>query len=221
MHALAFASLLLGPLAAFSDPMWVTGTAGSAEIPINAVWAGAENGDQNYVCRSAYENGLHPGKLLAGHCNIEFAGKEVVRDDFEVLTADSADVSWVEDSLGYAPALAFPAGEENGSALFACRAQVTNLDGIDRGVHAGKVVGGGCNIAYGGTGYIASTYAVLEIKMEEPVGLRAARNGRAAGGVGESVAESIGKGPHSGPQAYGVDGRALTRVPAAVVKLRP
>ena len=181
MKSVLFASLLLGPVGAFSgsvgvvDPAWVSGTPGGQEIPANAVWAGAEGNDQNYVCRASYMNGIHPGKLLAGHCNIEFAGQELVRDEFEVLTADTPSVSWVEDSIGYVPEGAFATGEENGSSLFTCRAEVNHLDSLDRGLHAGKLIATNCNIPYGGGAYLSSTYSILVIKLEDPVAVRGTR----------------------------------------------
>lgn len=176
MHSFRFAAFLMGPLAAVSistaqtEASWLIGVSGSTEIPSGAVWAGSEAGAANYVCRAPYMGGIHPGKLLAGHCNIEFAGQELVRDDFEVLTAEESQIKWVPDSVGFVPPWSFSAGEENGMSLYACRAQV-KLDETDRGEHAGKLVGENCNIPYGGGAYLSRDYAVLVIG-EPPVSAR-------------------------------------------------
>jgi len=56
-------------------------------LPTNAVKGGV---DQNgkvplYICRAHHINGVHPGKLLNGKCNIGWGGSEVVLHRFEVL----------------------------------------------------------------------------------------------------------------------------------------
>ncbi len=210
---------MLFPMAAFSDPTssdptasdpaWVTGVPESQEIPANAVYSGAEIGVPNYVCHAPYMNGIHPGKLFAGHCNIEFAGQEMVRNDFEILTADAPTVSWVQDSVGFVPERAFASGEENGSPLYACRAQV-NLDSLDRGLHGGKLIGENCNVPYGGGAYLAKIYEVLVIQIEEPVAVRKAY-GNKVGEAGNRTAAGAG---------FAADGRALPRLPAKVVRFR-
>lgn len=58
-------------------------------LPANAVRGGV---DQNgrvplYICRAHYINGIHPGKLLSGKCNIGWGGQEVVLHHFEVLVS--------------------------------------------------------------------------------------------------------------------------------------
>lgn len=176
------------------------------EIPANAVWAGAEGNDQNYVCRASYMNGMHPGKLLAGHCNIEFAGQELVRDEFEILTADTPSVSWVEAAEGSVPEGAYATGEENGSALFTCRAEVNHLDSLDRGLHAGKLIATNCNIPYGGGAYLSASYSILVIKLEDPVGVRGAH-------WVPVRAPAIGNG-------YTADGRRLARPVGAAIMLK-
>jgi hypothetical protein len=185
MKPVSLALLLLGPLSAVADPVWVTGMPGSTDYPLNLVQAGAENGAPNYVCHSAYMDGVHPGKLLDGHCNIEFAGQELVRDTFEILTADSASVSWLQDEGGYATLESMPAGTENGQTLYACRAPVF-IDGSDRGIHAGKVVPPNCNIPYGGGAYLAQNFETLVVRFDTPVAARkpavpAIAPGKAAG----------------------------------------
>lgn len=204
MKSFRLAMLLAGQVAvvsagtAYADPVWVIGTSGSTEVPLNSVYAGSENGAANYVCRASYLGGIHPGKLLSGHCNIEFAGQELVRDDFEILTAEEATVNWINDSVGFAPEFAFRAGEENGMSLYACRAQVA-LDETDRGLHAGKLIGENCNIPYGGGAYLSRSYAILVIKVEEPpVAVR-------------KPMWKAARVPGVGGKGYSADGRALQR----------
>ena len=46
---------------------------------------GAERGRSLPVCRGKYKSGTHPGKVVAGKCNIGWGGKEIVLRSFEVL----------------------------------------------------------------------------------------------------------------------------------------
>jgi len=39
-----------------------------------------------FICRVSYQNGVHPGKLWKGNCNIGWGGKEIPFDKYEVLT---------------------------------------------------------------------------------------------------------------------------------------
>jgi len=71
------------------DPRW--GSAGSYD---NSWAAGHEaNGTPLYVCRANYNGGVHPGKVVAGNCNIGWGGNEIVLHSFEVLTTGSASSS--------------------------------------------------------------------------------------------------------------------------------
>ena len=56
-------------------------------LPPDAVIGGSEyNGSRKLaVCRAAYQGGTHPGKVVAGKCNIGWGGKEIVLNAFEVL----------------------------------------------------------------------------------------------------------------------------------------
>jgi hypothetical protein len=199
----------MAPLAAMpasAEFAWVTGTSGGTEIPGDAVYAGSEGGADNYVCRASYLDGVHPGKLFAGHCNIEFAGQELVRDDFEVLTAPMDSYVWIDDSLGFAPDLSYPAGLENGISLLACRA-IVKLDDQDRGSHAGKIIGENCNIPYGGGAFLSKTYAVLTF-IEEPVPAR------------KPVWKAVRAGGPGAFKGWSADGRALPKQSGTVLKAR-
>lgn len=50
--------------------------------------AGAEKtGETLYLCRGEYQGGIHPGKLVAGKCNIGYGRKEISLTDYEVFYA--------------------------------------------------------------------------------------------------------------------------------------
>ncbi len=123
-------------------------------IPSNALVGGQEPGRSLYVCHAPHNGGVHPGKVVAGNCNIGWGGKEVVLPNFEVLTVNG-NPRWVPASNGSVPQGAFAAGHENGAPLYLCRT------GHAGGVHPGKVVGNNCNIGYGGAEILHSNYEVL------------------------------------------------------------
>jgi len=65
-------------------------------------------------------------------------------------------VSWISASDGQTPAGSLKGGEErDGTPLFVCRAKYRN------GLHPGKLIGKNCNITYGGTQIVVSSYEVL------------------------------------------------------------
>jgi hypothetical protein len=49
--------------------------------------AGQENGEALYLCRAPFNGGVHPGKVVAGNCNIGWGGKEETIGRFEVFYA--------------------------------------------------------------------------------------------------------------------------------------
>jgi hypothetical protein len=122
---------------------WIDSASG-APLPANAVAGGEENGHRLYVCRASYNGGVHPGKVVAGNCNIGFGGDEIVLQQYQVLVTDVSPHSFPEwgapkDEL----AGAFVGGRESsGSPLAVCRAAYNG------GIHPGKVVGDNCNIPY-------------------------------------------------------------------------
>jgi hypothetical protein len=111
-------------------------------IPPDAVVGGREPDRLLYVCRAHYAGGTHPGKVVAGTCNIGYGGKEIVLPGYEILVGARAG-SWrpLQDR-GLAGA--FVAGSEEGRPLFLCRAAYGD------GIHPGKVVSGSCNFGWGG-----------------------------------------------------------------------
>lgn len=46
---------------------------------------GGSGGDKYRICRAPHRNGVHPGKIVAGRCNIGWGGQEAVVDGYEVL----------------------------------------------------------------------------------------------------------------------------------------
>ena len=67
----------------------------SGSIPANAVNGGQEPGRTLFVCRGAFNGGIHPGKLVDGRCNIGWGGGEHQLSSFEIL-AGSSDMKWVD-----------------------------------------------------------------------------------------------------------------------------
>jgi hypothetical protein len=122
---------------------WVESSSG-APLPTNAVAGGEENGHPLYVCRGSYNGGIHPGKIVAGNCNIGFGGQEIVLQQYRVLVTENHPHAFPEwgrpkDDL----ADAFVGGQESsGAPLSLCRAAYNG------GIHPGKVVGDNCNIPY-------------------------------------------------------------------------
>ncbi len=64
---------------------WVP--AGNGFIDPKALIGGREQGQPLYLCRAPYQ-GIQPGKVVSGHCNFGYGGKEIVADQFEVLHAN-------------------------------------------------------------------------------------------------------------------------------------
>ena len=123
---------------------WVDSQSDSP-LPSNAVVGGQENGHRLYVCRASYNGGIHPGKVVAGNCNIGFGGQEVVLQQFQVLVTDPhphAFPEWGPPKDDMAGAVV-GGRESSGSPLWVCRAAYNG------GIQPGKVVGANCNIPYG------------------------------------------------------------------------
>lgn len=50
-------------------------------------------GSPLYLCRANYQNGTHPGKVVAGFCNIAWGGQEVVLSNYELLYTNRQSLS--------------------------------------------------------------------------------------------------------------------------------
>ena len=71
-----------------ADSQWSRATDG--QIPPGAFALGREaTGQAQYGCRAVHNNGLHLGRVVAGSrgCAIGYAGHELIRANYEVLTA--------------------------------------------------------------------------------------------------------------------------------------
>jgi hypothetical protein len=141
------------PPAPTANLQWVAASGG--QMPAGAVLGGQEPGRSLFVCRANYQNGVHPGKVVGGNCNISYGGREIEIPNYETLTNSGVTLRWVAASGGQVPAGAVQGGQESGRSLFVCR---VNYQG---GVHPGKVVAGNCNIGYGGREIEISNYEVL------------------------------------------------------------
>jgi len=154
LHAAGAAALIAVALpAAAQDLRWVPAPGGA--VPPSAIIGGQEPGRLLPVCRGAYNNGVHPGKVVAGKCNIGWGGREIELRQFEVLTGNPASVRWQAVAGGAMPAGAFVGGQEPGRQLVVCRAA------YQTGVHPGKVVAGKCNIGWGGKERVLTAYEVM------------------------------------------------------------
>lgn len=129
---LMVACLTSAPALLFGQTEWIPWQGVS---PGNAVSGGQENGGPLPVCRADYEGAKHPGKVVAGNCNIGFGGKEVVLESFEVLVNNGGvELVWEAPQGTRIPRGAVQGGTENGHALIV--GQITRPDGS---VHPGKV----------------------------------------------------------------------------------
>lgn len=132
-------------------------------VPADAIIGGQEPARQLPVCRARHGQGgnigVHPGKLVAGKCNIGWGGREVELTQFEVLTGDPRHVTWLPAVGGVIPPGAFVGGEEPGRKLIVCRAPFGQGGNI--GVHPGKLVAGKCNIGWGGREHALVAYQVM------------------------------------------------------------
>ncbi len=132
---------------------WVAGK--GAAMPKGAVVGGKEPGRTLFVCRAPHNGGIHPGKVVAGKCNIGYGGKEIVSTKFQVMVNRGARIGWVAPRAGKVPPNAYIGGKEPGRTLFVCRAPHSG------GIHPGKVVAGKCNIGYGGKEIVSTKFQVM------------------------------------------------------------
>jgi len=168
-HKSLFAIVVFGVLSAFGLSGQVI-----AQNPIHLSWGTPSNSPQNqwpaqwaagneadgtpiFVCRANYNGGMHPGKVVAGNCNIGYGGNEIVLQHYVVLMGPLTMRSlWVE---GFSPANRnFRAGVDSDGVtpLYVCRALYNG------GLHPGKVVAGNCNITYGGREVVLHNFQVLQ-----------------------------------------------------------
>jgi len=126
--------------------------ASSGRLPANAFIGGSEGSRKLAVCRAAYQGGTHPGKVVAGKCNIGWGGKEIVIRKFEVMTNKGVKLAWAKGPSAKGMIIG---GAERGRSLPVCRGKYKS------GTHPGKVVAGKCNIGWGGKEIVLRSFEVL------------------------------------------------------------
>lgn len=143
------------PTPSYPGLMWLNMQTGFT-LPRNAVIGGnqPERPHTLFVCRGDYHGGIHPGKLVAGYCNISWGGQEIRLASYQVLVSNRP-LRWASADHGYIPTNAIAGGYENQAPLFICQ---VNYQG---GTHTGKVVGNNCNFGWGGREISIPYYFVL------------------------------------------------------------
>ena len=126
--------------------------ASTGRLPANAFIGGSEGSRKLAVCRAAYQGGTHPGKVVAGKCNIGWGGKEIVIRKFEVMTNKGVTLAWAKGPSAKGMIIG---GAERGRSLPVCRGKYKS------GTHPGKVVAGKCNIGWGGKEIVLRSFEVL------------------------------------------------------------
>jgi hypothetical protein len=101
------------------------------------------------VCRASYDNGMHPGKLWDGTCNIGWGGRTIYATDYEVLLDDGYE--WVEVGNGGMPANAVDGGDAGDRAGHVRLGVCEVFNGGDSSWHPGKFYAGKGNYAWGGS----------------------------------------------------------------------
>jgi hypothetical protein len=130
------------------------------------------NGTSLYLCRTSYQGGIHPGKLINGRCNIGYGGREVQLDRYETLVTQRSGANPTSQSTSPSPPTnpslnmgfywenqltnqAFPVGLERNQPLYSCRVAYQG------GLHPGKLVGSQCNFGFGGKEIQSRSYQIL------------------------------------------------------------
>jgi hypothetical protein len=124
--------------------------------PVGAIYSGP--GAADAVCRVTYQGGVHAGRITGANCDIGYGGKELAVSGAEVLVIRSARPSWIAaGAQGQVPAQAILAGFGDGQWRAVCRAIAGGP------MRAGKVVGGYCNIGFGGKEIPVRPFQVLTV----------------------------------------------------------
>ena len=196
---------------------WVPPRGG--KLPSNAYVGGKEPGRTLFVCRAPHNGGIHPGKVVAGKCNIGYGGKEIVSTKYEAMVvakgpATPPSAASLPKGMGWAlakgnklPAGAVRGGYERGRPIFLCRAPSQG------GLLPGKLIGKRCIISAGGREVSAPKYQVL-VRAGQAVRwvpAKAVKDMRTAfpGGSGPRVVQHAcagrhGAGRHPGKLVKGV-----------------
>lgn len=117
-------------------------------------------GTPYYVCRAASNNGIFPGKLVGKNCNYSAAtGKEILANNYEVLTEQSGEYSLVWRQSATPPKNAVVGGRW-GEDLYVCQLSYKG------GIHSGWAIpqqGGQykCSIGEGGQEVVLGGFSFL------------------------------------------------------------
>lgn len=167
---------------------WIDGAEGGGRAPLaagEAVQGGAGQAfapDPAYVCRAAYQGGVHPGVLRANErgCSFGYGGRAITSQNYSVLQVAPWMV-WSAATLNALPESAVAGGEEGGESFLVCRANTR------RGLLPGKIKKGapGCSVALEGKEAIERRFEVLTPRWRVsnggavPVGALASGRGEA------------------------------------------
>lgn len=150
----------------------------NGDVPADAVIGGYVAGKPLHICHANYfDEGIHPGQMVARGCLITYAGRSYVQPDYEVL-AGKQNIIWQSPNAlplpkpplpvifaGMSPAMTsggnpipVQGGYENGHPLYICRAVFTDQ------IHLGKVVSESCFVGIKDSEVSIPTYEVLFVK---------------------------------------------------------
>ena len=143
------------------------------EVPMNAVPGGNEaRGAPLYICRAKRDDGIHPGKVFDGKCNVPWGGSEVVASEYQLLvTTGKVDLVW---RSGGDLRSAVVGGQVGNKLLRVCRVAhraggIAGWLSTDLGTHPGKLANGRCYFSYGGGELVRSDFEFLSVEIpEEP-----------------------------------------------------
>lgn len=125
----------------------------NGSLPPRTVFAGA--GSSSAVCRVRYQDGMHAGRVVGANCDIGYGGRELALPGGQVLMA-GAPLSWLTSAANVpVPGNPVAAGMAGGERMVVCR--VTSA----KGMIAGKVVAGRCNVGVDGKEVTQAQFQVL------------------------------------------------------------
>ena len=156
-------------ISAQTNLSWVK--AGYGGIPRNAVVGGTDaDGSTLYVCRTTHIQTLLPGKIVGGKCNYNWGTIEYSSANFEVLVG--ATYNWSGYGVDYSRAII--GGKGGNENYYVCRALLPNGS-----KQPGRLQNNKCNYGYGGKGYAADSFEILQSEAAAFSLLDAALNGDA------------------------------------------
>lgn len=123
---------------------WAKGSNGS--VPAGALIGGAEPGRDLPVCRAAYDNGMHPGKVVVDNCNFGWGGYEILAKSYDVAVDNGSSPGGTEDKESMDSGRN---GKDGGKfSTPADKPRVADTGGIGKGGNDGNDPSAG---AYGGS----------------------------------------------------------------------